>query len=89
MNEIFSTQMQQVPEYFKKLVDEQANRFQALGAEAAKLESKFLENANLAVDESAKLVKESLAQVASLSAEYRRLSLEATKKFASFLTPRA
>lgn len=82
-------QLQQMPEFFKKFVDDQANRFQAMNAEASKLESKMLENASLVVDETAKLVKESLAHAVNLSAEYRRMSLEATKKLASYFAPRA
>jgi DNA-binding ferritin-like protein len=84
-----TAQMQQFPEFFKKFVDDQASRFQALSAEASKLESKVLENASLVVDETAKMVKESLAHAVNLNAEYRRLSLEAVKKAASFWTPRA
>ena len=81
-------QLQQVPEFFKKFVDDQASRFQALSAEASKLESKALENASLVVDETAKMVKESLAHAVNLNAEYRRLSLEMTKKLASWMTLR-
>ena len=81
-------QMQQIPEFFKKFVDDQASRMQAMSAEASKLESKMLENASLVVDESAKMMKESLAHAVNLSAEYRRMSLEATKKLTSWLTPR-
>ena len=72
----------------KKFFEEQTARLQAAADEASKLESKLLENANRAVDESVKLVKESLAQAASLSAEYRRLSLEATKQLSSWLAAR-
>ena len=72
-------------ELVKKMMDEQTARLQAMAAEASKLEGKMLENANKAVDESVKLVKESLAQAANLSAEYRRVTLEATKQVASWL----
>jgi hypothetical protein len=90
MNELFNfPQVQQVPVFFKKLVDEQVTRLQSFSDEAAKFEAKLLENLALAVDESAKQVKAGLTQVANLTAEYRRLSLETTQKLAGFLTPRA
>ena len=88
MSELFA-QVKQVPEFFQKLVGEQTGRLQSFSDEASKLESKLLENATVAVDETAKQVKAGLTQAANLSAECRRQAFEATQKFASLFTVRA
>jgi len=88
MGEIIQ-QVQQVPEYLKKLVGAQVSRLQTINDEAAKLEGKLLENATLVVDKSATQVKSGLTKVVDLTAQARRRSLEAAQKFASSLQPRA
>ena len=88
MSELFA-QVQQVPQLFQKLVTEQTGRLQSFGDEAAKLEGKLLENATVAVDETAKQVKAGLTQVVNLSAEARRQALEATLKLANLFVVRA
>ena len=88
MGEIIQ-QVQQVPEYLKKLVGSQVGRLQVISDEAAKLEGKLLENATLVVDKGATQVKTGITQVVNLTAQARRRSLEAAQKFAGSLTPRA
>ena len=82
-------QVKQAPEFFKKAVDEQVARFESFSNEAAVREGELLKNVTVAVDEGAKQVKAGLTQVANLSAECRRLSLEAAQKFVGVFTPRA
>jgi len=61
---------------------------QALG-ELAKLEAKAVEQFTTGVEEVGRFARESLAQAEKFSAEWRKQALEATKRAAEILTPKA
>jgi hypothetical protein len=63
---------------WKQLVDEQVKRVETLHAEMARWEKQGLEQMQTAIDEVSRLMKDSLAQAARLSAEWRQASLQAT-----------
>ena len=62
------------------LFDDQLKRWESLNKELAKLEQKNLEQARLMIDESAKMMKETLDYSAKLSAEFRRLATESARR---------
>lgn len=66
---------QQWMNFWKKASDDQLQRMQTMGDEWAKLEGKGFEQWSIAVDEMAKLTKESLAYTGQLAAEWRKLYL--------------
>ncbi len=66
--------------FWKKASDDQLQRMQTVGDEWTKMESKGFEQWTTAVDELAKLTKESLAYSAQLTNEWRKMWLEAVKK---------
>lgn len=70
--------------FWTKAAEAQLASVAVVAGEVAKLEGKSLENAHTAVDEMAKMGKESLAYTAQLSAEWRKLWLDAAKKSFAF-----
>ncbi len=48
--------------------------------QAASMERKTIEQANAAIEESARLMKEALAWQSQINAEWRKLALEATRR---------
>ena len=76
-------------EYFKKMMDEQLNRTASMFDEMAKLEAKAVEQARRAVEESGKLAEETLSYATQLSADWRRMSLDAFRKAADLWTVKA
>jgi hypothetical protein len=75
-----NVQLQQVQAFWKKAIEDTLGRTAAFYEELAKVDASRNEQASGAVDEIAKLTKESLAYSASLGAEWRRLTLEAIKR---------
>jgi hypothetical protein len=75
-----TAQVQDVQAFWKKTFEDAMGRTNAVYAEFAKLDAKSTEQAGFAVDEMAKIAKESIAYFSAISNEYRRLSLEAMKK---------
>jgi hypothetical protein len=73
-------------ETFQKLTDDNIARATAFYTEVEKAEAKRVERAESAIEEIAKLQKETLAYGAQLSAEMRKVSLEAVKKATTFAT---
>jgi len=69
---------------FAQAMEEHLERLSALQADVDKLTADNLERAQQAVDEMARLSKESLGYAAQLQAEWRKLGLEATKRAASY-----
>ena len=65
---------------FKKATDESLNRIGQLLDDATKMQAKFFEASTQSIDESSELAKTSIKYVTGLSAEWRRISLESTKK---------
>lgn len=74
---------------FKKLADEQVARATSMLDELGKLEAASMEQAQASIRELSRLAQESLAYGAKLSAEWRRLTLDAAKNGSSFFKPRA
>jgi len=73
------TKTSQVRDAWKKMVDDQVARMELAYAEMARVQEQALAQNRQAVDEMAKLSRESLDYVGQLSAEWRKLTLEATK----------
>ena len=65
---------------WRKMTDDSIARMSAFYAEMDKVEAKNLERAEQAMNEAAKLTKDTLAYGAQLSAEWRKLSLDAIQK---------
>ena len=70
-------QMGKAWETWMKLADDSLARFRDMAKEAEKLEAKNVERANAAIEEAAKLQKETVAYAAELGAQWRKISLEA------------
>jgi hypothetical protein len=81
-------QVQQLTETFRRLVDAQVSRLQTFHTEAGRLEEKVREGTALAVEEGARMVKNQLDLASQLSGEYRRLTLEATRRLTDLVAPR-
>lgn len=89
MSEKTTSQAQQFKDTWTKMVDDHVVRITGAWDEAAKMEAKGLEQAVSAVDELAKIQKETLNYFGNLTAEWRKLSLDATKRTADFFTARS
>ncbi|MFO0568219.1 MAG: hypothetical protein U0263_21340 [Polyangiaceae bacterium] len=64
---------------------EQLERMEQLGEQLAKAQGQGLERAKQAIDESSKLMKESLDYGMALSSEWRKFQLDMAKKSAESL----
>jgi hypothetical protein len=73
----------------KKLLEDQLGRIESMSAEAAKLEERAQSDAKTFVEEWSRLASASFGYAAQLSAEWRKLSMEATKKTFEAMTPRS
>jgi hypothetical protein len=67
-------------ESWNKLVADQMERLQSLTQELERHSQQGIEQANAAIDEMSRMMKDSLAQTAKLSAEWRKLAMEATRR---------
>lgn len=67
---------------WKKAADDQVARLELGYAEVARMQEQGLEQARHAVDELGKLTKDSFGYMFQLSAEWRKLTLEAARKTA-------
>ena len=88
MSENIFTQMQQNMGLWTKAWDEHLARMNAISEEVAKLENKGVTQAATAVDEMAKMTRESLAYGSLIAAEWRRVTLDAAKRTADMLSGR-
>jgi hypothetical protein len=79
----------QVNEFWKKGVEETTARMQAGVEELAKLEQLATEQARVALNDMARLQQESLTWANKVSAEWRRMGLDAFRKSAELFMPRA
>lgn len=89
MSEKTTSQAQQFKDTWTKMVDDHVARVTGAWDEAAKVEAKGLEQAASAIDELAKIQKETLDYFGNLTAEWRKLSLDATKRTADFFAARS
>lgn len=65
---------------WKKMSDDHFARIASFQEEVAKFETRSLEQARAAIDEMARLAKETLGYAGQLQAEWRRLGMEATRR---------
>jgi len=77
------------PEAFTSMMRDQIARTQAMMDELAVYESVAQQRARTAVNDLAKLAADSIGYVAQLSAEWRKLALEAGRRASDAFTPRA
>jgi hypothetical protein len=75
-----TSQSQQFTNHWQRAVNEQIQRWDAFVAEVGKLETKGFEQACANADEAARLTKESAAYVSLLSAQWRKLAVDATRQ---------
>jgi hypothetical protein len=71
-------------ETWQKIAADSTTRAQSFFAEIEKFETQRIQRTESAIEEMAKLQKDTLAYSAQLAAEWRRMSLEAFQKAASF-----
>ncbi|MBM4358647.1 MAG: hypothetical protein FJ096_11125 [Deltaproteobacteria bacterium] len=89
MSETTNSHAQQIKNTWTKAVDDGVARLSAAMEEGAKLESKGVAQATQAIEELAKLQRDSLGYLVQLSAEWRKLTLEATKRTAELFAARS
>lgn len=77
---------QNVPgmEYFKKMMDDQTQRMGQVFEEASRAHAKWIEFGNHQIDEMTEFAKTGFNYVNELAADWRKLSLENTKKAMDF-----
>jgi len=78
-----------VLETWQKMTDDSIARATAFYAEIEKVEAKRVERVESAIEEMAKLQKETLAYGAQLGAELRKVSLEALQKVSALASSAA
>jgi methyl-accepting chemotaxis protein len=82
MSESKVSQVREAQDAWKKMMGDQVARMEQAFAEAARVQEQTLEQSRRAIDDLAKLSKDSVAYYGQLSAEWRKLTLEATRKAA-------
>lgn len=82
-------QSQQFLDLWVKSTQEQIARMDQMAEQLHKVQGQAVDRTREAIDESARLMKESLAYSVQLSSEWRKVTLEATKKTADLYTPKA
>jgi len=82
-------QSQQFLDLWAKATQEQIARMDQMSEQLHKMQGQAVERTREAIDETARLMKESLAYSTQLSTEWRKISLDATKKAADLYTPKA
>jgi hypothetical protein len=71
----------QIPyDSWKKMIDEQLGRIEGLQAEFVRFEKQGVAQANQAIDELAKLMKDSIDYTCQISAEWRKVAMDAAHK---------
>lgn len=86
MSEDANSHVQQAQSLWKRVVDDQVKRAEAAAAELTRMESLGLESARAVVEEAAKMSRESFTYFGEISAEWRKLTLESTRKVADLLS---
>ncbi len=71
-------------EAFKKAWDDQVGRYEAGVKELVKLEERGVEQTRSAIDEWARLSRESIAYGVAMQTQWRDASLETMRRFTSF-----
>jgi Zn finger protein HypA/HybF involved in hydrogenase expression len=81
-----TSQVQQVVGVWQKSWNDHVSRVTSIYEEVGKVEAKQVEQVTTAVDEMAKLTRETMSYGAQLAAEWRRLSFEAARKSTEMFT---
>ena len=89
MTKDVSQVQQQGMDAWRKTVEEQTARLGAMVEEIDLLQQKQVEQTTQALDEYSKLVRESFTYAAQLTAQWRRLALESSKRTAEMMAPRS
>jgi hypothetical protein len=82
-------QPQQVLELWAQMGQEHVARMDQMAEQIQKAQAQAAERAAEAIDESARLMKETMTYATQLSAEWRKITLEATRKAAEMAAPKA
>ncbi len=82
-------QPQQFLDVWVKMTNEQVARMDQMAEQLHKLNGQTVERTREAIDETARLMKESLSYATQLSTEWRKITLDATKKAADMVAPKA
>ena len=86
MAEQTTSQTQQIKDNFRKAVTDHAERVDSVFSEMGKLEEKGLEQAAAQLDEVARLTKVSLAYASELTAQWRKLWVDAARRTAEMVS---
>lgn len=86
VSEKINAQGQQMKDAWNKMVTEQTDRVSAIYDEVAKLEVKGFEQTRSAIEETTKLFRSGLEYQLQLAAEWRKLTLDMTRRAAEVLT---
>lgn len=81
-------QPQQFLDVWVKMTNEQVARMDQMAEQLHKLNGQTVERTREAIDETARLMKESLSYATQLSTEWRKITLDATKKAADMVAPK-
>ena len=87
MSENKVSQVREASAGWKKIVDDQVARMELAHAEVARMQEQALTQNRQAIDEMAKLSKDSVEYFGQLQASFFKLTLDATRKAAELLTP--
>ena len=82
-------QSQQMLDTWSKLTQEQIARMDQMAEQMFKLQGQAVTRTRDAIDETARLMKESLTYATELSGEWRKITLDATKRAADAVAPKA
>ncbi len=72
-----------------KATQEQTARMEQMAEQLQEAQGQAVERSREAIDETARLMKESLSYAVQLSTEWRKITLEATKKATEIAVPKA
>jgi hypothetical protein len=86
MSETKTSQVRETQQVWKKMVDEHVARVEQACAEVAKMQEQAMAQHQKAIDDMARLGKDSADYLGQLSASFTKLTLEATRQAASFMT---
>ena len=73
-------------EMWNKLIEDQLTKLQSSYEELGRYHKQSVEHANQAIDELARLMKESLAQSSLVTAEWQKMALETTRQAGEMMT---
>ena len=83
MSESKVSQVREAQDAWKKMMGDHVTRVEQAYAETARLQAQGLEQSQKAVDDLAKLSRDSIQYAFQLSAEWQKLTIEATRKTAA------